>query len=80
MPYQPPSQSLKEILSLVAQISEAVADTGLLEVQKSPQLRKQNRIKTIAGTLAIEGSTLGLEQVSAIIEGKAVPWQPNNKI
>ncbi len=35
-------------------------------------LRKQNRIKTITGTLAIEGNTLSLEQVTAILEGKPV--------
>lgn len=72
MPYQPPYTITSNILSLVAQISEAVASANLLEIQNSPQLRRQNRIKTITGTLAIEGNTLGLEQVSAIIEGKPV--------
>jgi len=38
----------------------------------SPQLRKQNRIKTLAGTLAIEGNTLTEEQITAVIEGKPV--------
>ena len=42
------------------------------ELQNSPQLRKQNRIKTITGTLAIEGNTLNLDQVSAILEGKPI--------
>ena len=71
-PYQPPYKITSKILSLVAQISEAIAGTNLVEIQNSPQLRKQNRIKTIAGTLAIEGNTLGLDQVSAILDGKAV--------
>jgi Fic family protein len=35
-------------------------------------LRKQNRIKTIAGTLAIEGNQLSEEQITAIIEGQRV--------
>lgn len=72
MPYDPPYKITSKILSLVAQISEAMATVAIVEIQNSPQLRKQNRIKTIAGTLAIEGNTLGLEQVSAIVEGKPV--------
>jgi Fic family protein len=35
-------------------------------------LRKQNRIKTITGTLAIEGNTLTEEQITAIVDGKPV--------
>ena len=72
MPHQPPHKITSKILSLVAQISEAIADATLLEVQNSPQFRKRNRIKTITGTLAIEGNTLGMDQVSAIIEGAPV--------
>lgn len=60
------------MLKLVAQISEAIAGADLLAIERSPQLRKQNRIKTITGTLAIEGNTLGLDQVSAILDGKPV--------
>jgi translation elongation factor EF-4 len=41
-------------------------------LNSSPQLRKQNRIKTITGTLAIEGNTLTEEQITAIVEGKPV--------
>jgi hypothetical protein len=73
MPYQPPYTITEKSLSLVAQISELIANTTLLKGQKSSQLRKQNRIKTIiTGALAIEGNTLSLAQVSAIIEGKSV--------
>ena len=71
-PYQPPYTITSEILSLVAQISEAVAGATMQALQNSPQLCKQNRIKAITGTLAIEGNTLSLQQVSAIIEGKSV--------
>jgi len=76
MPQQPPYSISPTILSLVAEISEAVAVANMFEVQKSPQLRKQNRIKTITGTLAIEGNTLDLEQVSAIIDNKPVRGTP----
>lgn len=36
------------------------------------ELRKENQIKTIHGTVAIEGNTLTKEQITAIIEGKPV--------
>lgn len=72
MPYTPPYKITSKILALVASISEKVVEAKNVDSQHSPQLRKQNRIKTIVGTLAIEGNTLDLEQVSAIIEGKPV--------
>lgn len=37
-----------------------------------PELRRGNRIKTIQASLAVEQNTLTLEQVTAVIEGKAV--------
>jgi Fic family protein len=38
----------------------------------NPRLRKTSRIKTLAGTLEIEGNYLGEEKVTAILEGKRV--------
>jgi Fic family protein len=38
----------------------------------SPQLRRENRIRTIHASLAIENNTLSLEQVTAIMDGKPV--------
>jgi len=38
----------------------------------TPMLRKKNRIKTLAGTLAIEGNFLGEAKITALIEGKRV--------
>lgn len=69
---QPPFTITSEILNLVADISQQVGrlDTSLLNA--SPQLRKQNRIKSITGTLAIEGNTLTEEQITAILDGKPV--------
>jgi Fic family protein len=37
-----------------------------------PKLRKENRIRTIKDTLAIEGNTLSLEQVTALVDGRRV--------
>ncbi len=72
MAYQPPFTITTEILNLVAEISQQVGELNVSQLNASPQLRKQNRIKTITGTLAIEGNTLTEEQVTAIVEGKAV--------
>lgn len=71
--YQPPFTITKKIVRLVSQISEVVGTVNASNVDfSSPKLRKNNRIKTITDTLAIEGNTLNLDQVSAIIDGKKV--------
>lgn len=72
MSYIPPFTITADILNLVAGISEQVGQLKASALNVSPQLRKQNRIKTITGTLAIEGNTLSEEQITAIIEGKPV--------
>lgn len=72
MSYKPPFAITTDILNLVAQISQRVGELNASELNASPQLRKQNRIKTITGTLAIEGNTLTEEQITAIVEGKSV--------
>ena len=76
MPYQPPFSISATIIHLVSQISESLGKINQDELQSSPQLRKKNRIKTIAGTLAIEGNTLSLKQITAILEGKHVLGEP----
>ncbi len=38
----------------------------------TPMLRKKNRIKTLAGTLEIEGNFLGEDKITAILDGKRV--------
>lgn len=72
MTYAPPFTITTDILNLVAEISEQVGRLDASALNASPQLRKQNRIKTITGTLAIEGNTLTEEQITAIVEGKPV--------
>ena len=44
--------------------------------QLGSELRRDNRIKTIQASLAVEQNTLTLEQVSAVIEGKTVLGLP----
>jgi len=72
MSYQPPFTITSKIIDLVSQISEKIGEVQRDFSNASPQLRKQNRIKTITGTLQIEGNTLTEDQVSAILEGKRV--------
>ena len=68
----PPFIITSKIVNLIAKISEQVGGLNASLLNSSPQLRKQNRIKTIAGTLAIEGNQLTEEQITAIIEGQRV--------
>ena len=72
MKYQPPFTITPAIIQLVSEISEFVGRMDTDYLNPSPQLRKQHRIRTITGTLAIEGNTLSEEQVTAIVEGKRV--------
>jgi len=73
MNYTPPFNITPRILDLVSLISEIIGKLEVLEpIAMTPNLRKANKIKTIIGTLAIEGNTLGIEKVTAILDGKRV--------
>lgn len=70
---KPPYEITTSILKLITSISEKIGQVNAVYlVKQSPQLRKQNRIKTIHSSLQIEGNTLTEEQISAIIENKRV--------
>ncbi|MWV63015.1 winged helix-turn-helix transcriptional regulator [Helicobacter saguini] len=76
--YTPPFVITPKILNLVVEICENLKILNLNNKHiLTPHLRKKNRIKTIRATLAIENNTLNLQQVSAIIEGKAVLGDKN---
>ena len=61
----PPFKITSKILNLVGQISEIVTILEHYELQNIPiKLRKDNKIKTITGTLEIEGNTLGIEKIT----------------
>src|SRR5690606_31099308 len=69
----PPYSITGKILKLVALISEKIGEVNSVHLAKPPaELRKKNRIKTIHSSLEIEGNTLTLEQITAIIENKRV--------
>jgi Fic family protein len=71
--YHPPFTITPSILRLVADISEAAGRISTrAENALDLRLRRINRIRTIQGSLAIEGNTLSEEQVTAILDGKRV--------
>lgn len=70
---QPPFSINAKIIQLIADISQKMGEVnGSMLVKQAPALRKRNRIRTIQASLAIEGNTLSIEQVTAIIENKRV--------
>lgn len=77
--YTPPFSITDEILRLVADISEQIGALSerLGARMPSPMLRKDNQIKTIHSSLAIEHNSLSLQQVTDVIEGKHVLGAPN---
>jgi Fic family protein len=70
---RPPFTVSPAMLALVAGIGERV---GQLEAFLPPErqllLRRANQLRTIQGSLAIEGNTLSLDQVTAVVAGKRV--------
>ena len=77
--YTPPFTITDEILRLVSEISERVGELNVMlgERMPSPMLRKENQIKTIHSSLAIEHNSLSLQQVTDVINGKHVLGAPN---
>lgn len=70
---KPPYDITPKILKLITSISEKLGEINATYLSKqSPQLRKQNRIRTIHSSLQIEGNTLTEEQITALIENKRV--------
>jgi Fic family protein len=70
---KPPYHISPRVLALLASVSEklGVITATHLETPKA-ELRKQNRIKTIQASLQIEGNTLTIDQVTAVLENKRV--------
>ncbi|WP_303815174.1 Fic family protein [Selenomonas ruminantium] len=76
--YQPPFHITDKAITLLAEISEQIGRiTVLQEGNVNPHLRRENRIRTIHSSLAIEHNSLSLEQVTAILNGKRVLGKPN---
>lgn len=75
--YQPPYTLTPPVAHLLATIGEAVGRLSTQpETTTALRLRRINRIRTIQGSLAIEGNTLSEEQITAILDGKRVLAPP----
>ena len=75
----PPFKITNEILNFVYEIGELVGKISAeKEFEKNLTLRRENRIKTIYSSLAIEQNTLTLEQVTDVINGKRVLAPPKD--
>ncbi|MEA9418680.1 hypothetical protein VCX22_14585 [Aeromonas caviae] len=74
--YSPPFTLTHAMLSRVVEIAELVGQWRSTQSSQVPMLRRENRIRTIQASLAIEHNTLSLEQVTAVIDGKPVLGLP----
>lgn len=71
--YKPPYTLTSNIVLLTNEITEMITEVRAIKQEISaPILRKKNRVRSITGSLQIEGNTLSEEEVTAIIEGKRV--------
>jgi Fic family protein len=73
MNYKPPFRITNKILELAQDVGHELGLMSGAKLDLPPIiLRKNNQIKTIQSSLAIEGNTLSIDQVTAVIEGKRV--------
>ena len=71
--YKPPYTITSKMVNLISNISEELTHVEYeQEAMITPKLRKKNRVKTLVGTLEIEGNFLGEEKITAMLEGKKV--------
>ena len=76
--YIPPFKITEKMTILIGEISEEIGRISVLHGKNGNlHLRRENRIKTIHSSLAIEHNSLSLEQVTAILDGKRVLGNPN---
>ena len=70
---KPPYEITSKILKSITSISQTIGEVNAKYlVKQNPKLRKENQIKTIHSSLRIEGNTLSVDQITAIIENKRV--------
>ena len=71
--YVPPFSISNQMLTMIAQIAEK---TGMISNYRSfeskPHLRRNNRIRSIHSSLAIEANSLSLDEVKSVISGKTI--------
>ena len=73
MVYVPPFVITPTLLNLVSDIQRCLGEISGIKLDYVPiKLRKENNIKTIQASLAIEGNTLNIHQITTLLEGKRV--------
>lgn len=71
--YSPPFSITNEMVSLVSEISDKLGRiSNYKEFESKPHLRRNNRIKSIHSSLAIEANSLSMDEVRAVVNGKPV--------
>lgn len=71
--YIPPYKITDKMLDYISKIMEKVGEiNSYINLNRMPELRKQNRISSIHSSLAIENNQLSLFQVQDVINGKMV--------
>ena len=71
--YKPPFTITNKILTNVSSISEKIGRMNAINnLEVKPNLRKNNRIRSIHSSLKIEANSLSLGQVRDVINGKTV--------
>ena len=70
---KPPVSITESILKSVSEISERVGRLSVsANMDARPHLRRNNRIRSIHSSLAIEANSLSLDEVHAVLDGRAV--------
>lgn len=71
--YTPSFSITNTMLTLVAEIAEKTGRiTSYRSFETKPHLRRNNRIRSIHSSLAIEANSLSLDEVKSVINGKTV--------
>lgn len=71
--YTPPFTITNRMVASISQISEKLGQiSNYREFESKPHLRRNNRIRSIHSSLAIEANSLSLDAVRGVIDGKTV--------
>ena len=78
MPYEPHFTITPKILGNMMEITEAITRKGY-DGRETVRLRRINRLRSLQSSLAIEGNSLSLDEVTAVIDGRIIGG-PRNEI
>ncbi len=73
----PPFRLTREVLAALVAVERLIGRLeGLSVPRPEPRLRRKNRVRTVRGSVSIEGNTLSVDQVTALLDGKRVVGPP----